>query len=450
MIFYFILLLKIKKISSNLTQLLKSKIMKKIFPFVFFYLLTNLIVAQKIPDLIIRDVNIITMKDDKILTKKSVAIANGKIIQIGDFSTFEKNKNTKIIKGKGQYLMPGIAEMHAHLPKIEKIDTFLRCNIAAGVTHVRIMNTEMPQLPLLQRLKNEPMAISPTLHFSQIIDKSITFNEIQFDSLITDMKSKGIAFIKLFSVANESTFDNLMAAANRNKMLVCGHYPSGVKMEKVLKSGFRSIEHFGGYSRLKDSTELLKAIDLTKENYVFNCPTLDWDIVAANLNYPNEYKSRLIFKQAPPFFLAEWEKTLQNDIKRDTLANVLKFKDSYYPTFKFKQKLLKKMSEKNCLLLLGSDPGGNFQLAGFNTHQEMLVWSQCGVDNFSILKAATISAATFFNEQNLWGTVEIGKNADLIILDKNPLLKIENITKVTKTIVNGRVFYKKEVLKGLF
>jgi hypothetical protein len=423
------------------------KIMKMKTLLALFCLIGNFLFAQKKADLIIKNINIITMNDDKVLEKQSIAIADGKIIQIGDFSTFSKDKNTKIIKGKGQFLMPGIAEMHAHLPEIQKIDTFLRCNVAAGVTHVRIMNSEMPQLPLLERLKKEPNTIAPSLHFSHLIEKNITFNEATFDSLMGDMKQKGIAFIKLFSLSNEATFDHLMASANKNKVIVCGHYPSGVNSSKVLRSGFRSIEHLGGYTRLKDSTELLKAIDLTRENQVFNCPTLDWDIVAANLHYPNDYKSRLIFQQAPTHFLSEWEKALQKDIERDTLANVLKFKNSYLPTFKFKQKLLKKMSEKNCLLLLGSDPGGNFQLAGFNTHQEMLVWSQCGIDNFSILKAATISPAKFFNEQNFWGTIEIGKNADMIILEKNPLLDIKNITTVKKTIIKGRVFDKKELLK---
>lgn len=405
--------------------------------------------AQNSNDLIIKDINILTMKSSDILNNKSILIQNGKIVKIDDFKKLSINKNAKIIQGKGKYIMPGLSEMHSHLPIESKVDTLLIENVAAGVTHLRIMNTKTPQLPLKERLKNSQNTISPKLHYSHIIRRDIKYTEIQFDSLMTEIKKNEINFIKLFSVASEEVFDNLMKSANKNNVIVCGHYPGGIKMEKVLKSGFKSIEHLAGYEQITDEVELSKTIELTKKSGVFNCPTLDWDIMAKDLQYPDEYKNRLVYSNAPKKYLDKWEIEYNKGIEKEGIDKVLLSKEKYLPTFAYKQKILKKLSENNCLLLLGSDAGNSFQMNGFNMYEEMYNWSKAGIDNLTILKSATITPAIFFNEDKIWGTIEIGKSADLIILEKNPLEDIRNIRTVEMTIIDGKIYLKKELLSKL-
>src|ERR1700741_4402951 len=108
--------------------------------------------AQNNPDLIIKDVNVISMIDSKVMIKKSVAVKNGKIVQIDDFAKIKKGKNCKLIEAHGKFLMPGLAEMHSHLPSETHVDTVLMKNIAAGVPHLRVMNSELDQLALKKRL----------------------------------------------------------------------------------------------------------------------------------------------------------------------------------------------------------------------------------------------------------------------------------------------------------
>ena len=79
----------------------------------------------------------------------------------------------------------------------------------------------------------------------------------------------------------------------------------------------------------------------------------------------------------------------------------------------------------------------------------MLNWSKAGIDNFTILKSATITPAIFFNEDKIWGTIEVGKSADLIIIEKNPLEDITNIKTIEFTIIDGKVYSKKELLSKL-
>ena len=403
--------------------------------------------AQQQNDLIIKNINVIAMTNSEVLKNTSVLFSNGKIKAIADFKELPKNKKTTILNGKGKFLMPGLAEMHSHLPMPSKVDTLLMENVAAGITRLRIMNTNTPLVALKNRLESNSSTISPKLYYSHSITRDIDYNATQFDSLMITIKKNNFDFIKVLSVANEVVFDNLMQAANKHQVIVCGHFPAGVQIEKVLTSGYKSIEHLAGYDKIKNTSELGKMIELTKEKEVYNCPTLDWDLMSKNLQYPNEYKNRLVYTNAPKQYINQWEKEYTADLLKQGATTVLLNQQKNQPVFEYKQKILKQLSDNNCLLLMGSDPSTFFQMNGFNLHQEMYNWSQAGIDNFSILKAATITPARFFNEEKLWGTIEVGKAADAIILEKNPLDDIRNITTVEMTIINGKTYLKKNLVK---
>lgn len=424
--------------------------MKKIIILSLLFVFNQIIFAQDKTEFVIKDVNIITMKDSSVLYCKSVLIRNGRIAQIDDFAKIKKTGKAKIIDAKGKYLMPGLADMHVHLPAAAKIDTLLLTNLAAGITHIRVMNNEEAQLETKARLTKNKNIASPKLHYSFLVTKDMKYSAAQFDSLVKDVKQKGYDFIKLFSIADEAAFNNLMTSANKNKITVCGHFPSAVGIDKVINLGFKSIEHLGGYDKLKDSTQLNAAIKLSKEKGMYNCPTLDYDVMAAYQSFPDDYKNRLVFSFAPKKLLDNWEIEYKKGVEENGGADkILEFKNKYNPLFKNKLSIIKKLTDANCNLLMGSDPGSPFQMAGFNVHEEMLLWSKAGVNNYQILRSATIVPAQFFVQEKKWGSIEIGKDGDVIILEKNPLENILNIGTVETTICNGKVYWKKSILNGL-
>lgn len=415
--------------------------MKLKLSLLFSFVLTLHTFAQQHHDLIIKDVNILSMKDSNLVLKKSVLIRNGKIAGIDDFRNLKPAKGVEVIYAADKFLMPGLAEMHSHFPEEGQVDSLLLENVAAGITHIRIMNTSTPQLAIRERLKKTPDVISPKLHYSHIIRKDIRYSLGQFDSLMLDLKKNGIGFIKLLSVADEETFDNLMKAANKNKVTVCGHFPKAVSLEKVLNSGYKSIEHLAGYDGVSDETQLEKMISLTKDKAVYNCPTLDWDIFSMNLQYPDDYKNRLTYAGSPKHYQDKWERAYAASIEKNGKDKVMARKETGLAIFAKKQQLLKKLSDKGCMLLVGSDAGNSFQMNGFNMHEEMYNWSLAGIDNFKILQSATLTPARFFNEEDHWGTVGVGKSADLIILTKNPMKDIRHIQSVEMTIIDGKVYF---------
>lgn len=413
----------------------------------FTYLLPVTGICQA-PDLIIKDVNIISMVDHTIQNKKSVAVTNGIISDINDFKKIKKGKNTQVINGKNKFMMPGLAEMHSHLPAPEKIDTYLIANVAAGVTRLRAMNSEAPVLDMKELISRK--SISPHIYYPLIVtEESLSKAQYVLDKTVKNAKSDGYDFIKLFGIYSEQMFDWLIASANANNIIVCGHYPKMVYLNKVITSGFKSIEHLGGYSKIKDSTELDAIIRLTKQMGTYNCPTLDWDYVAADLMLFEDYKKRLVFDNAPQHLIDGWNKELENYISKEGKDKLTKGKESYLPTFNYKMKILKKLNDNGNLLLLGSDPGGLYQMHGFNLYEEMVHWSNAGISNYDILRAGTVNPAKFFGEENQWGTIEVGKAADFLLLDKNPLEDIRNMKTTEMTIIGGKVHSKKDLLNKI-
>ena len=393
---------------------------------------------------VVKNVNIIPINQNTILKNKSFLIENGKIIEINDFKKLNLDKTEKIINAKNKYLMPGLADMHVHLHEKKSLDTLLLLNISAGVTQIRVMNSHVNQAELKESMYQK---IKPTIHYSYIFSKQNSTNQI--DSIFNDVKKNNLDFIKLFSVKDENTFDELMVRANQEKKIVCGHYPSSVSMSKVLKSGFKSIEHLSAYPNDENINNLDENIKLTKENNVYNCPTFDYFVTVFNYQYPYDYKTRLSYQKAPKSYVDKWEKDLKAKIEKVGEQKFLEYGENYKAKFEKQKLIFTKLYKNECLLLVGSDPSGLFQISGFSMHDEMLFWSKLGIDNYTILKSATLIPAQFFEEQNEWGSVEVDKVADLIILNKNPLENIRNLSTIETIIKQGNIYNQKELLNTL-
>ncbi len=409
-------------------------------------------------DVIIKNVNIISMTTDQKVKRKSVLIKSGKIEKIGSLRSIKRSA-AKIIDAEGQYLMPGLADMHVHLPgnENEEINHLLESSVAAGVTHIRVMNNKYSQVALKNDLANDKSRIAPIMHYSHLIKRSLKkASAMQMDSILTSVKKQGLDFIKLYSIASEDLYDKLMASAKKQGMIVCGHYPRYVKdkrwnfveIEKVLQSELRSIEHLGGYTSIKNESRLINAIELTKEKGVYNCPTLDWAIMKYHVQYPNEVKNRLTNKSLSKKITGDWPEAYTRQIdEAGGEQHALEVRQNRLPVYEKKVKVLKLLYEYECPLLVGSDADGPYQAVGYNIWEEMKDWSNVGIDNYTILKSATRNAAAFFKEEANWGTVEEGKFADLILLDKNPLENIDNISTIRTTIIRGRLINPKELLR---
>lgn len=102
------------------------------------------------------------------------------------------------------------------------------------------------------------------------------------------------------------------------------------------------------------------------------------------------------------------------------------------------------LSSKTCKVLSDAgvkvNLGGHGQLQGLGAHWELWMLQQGGMTNMEALRAATINCAEYLGMGSGVGSLKVGKLADLIVLDKNPLEDIQNSNSVKYTMVNGRLY----------
>ncbi len=360
-----------------------------------------------------------------------------------------------IIDCKGGYLMPGLADMHAHFPDKDspiKMQEFLKLNLAAGVTILRSMRGEFKQLALRDSVNKGLKKFSPEMYVSYVFptrDSLLTHDSI--DKIISHALKNKFDFIKYLGGINEGNMAYLSESCKKNSMPLAGHaYDKSISRSMDLD--FASVEHFQPMMTafMKDSVNFKKTIDALKIKKVSFCPTLSFyyinsfnfsekDLLARNgMNY--------ITAAVKKAWLTEYNEALENTKSKAKQDFQAKFVDAFKQTFLKFGKLLK-FSANNGVNILLSPDDCIFNVPGFSMYEEMKLYKNAGLSNYQILKCATYNAAKYFNAEKLWGSIEIGKKANLLLLNANPMENIDNIKQVEATILNGKYYSQRDLIK---
>jgi imidazolonepropionase-like amidohydrolase len=147
----------------------------------------------------------------------------------------------------------------------------------------------------------------------------------------------------------------------------------------------------------------------------------------------------------PGYLIDIWTQRIKGFNKTD-LDNFVK---SAKVRYLFELELIGKMNKKGVKLLAGTDFPNPYVFPGFSLHDELALMVKGGMSALDALKSATLNAAIFMNKENDFGTVEVGKLANLVILNKNPLENIENTTSIETVILRGRVINRTTLDKML-
>ncbi len=208
--------------------------------------------------------------------------------------------------------------------------------------------------------------------------------------------------------------------------------------------GMRSIEHMqdeiGGYCEDAETCEPL--FDTFRRNGTWQTPMLVIRRNLASLNDANVVENRSL-RFAPAYLREEWE---TNRTRRLSQPN----DDSSAPDlFARVKELAGALHEARVPLLVGSDAGDSYSLAGFSLHDELALLVEVGMTEWEVIRAATLGAAEYLEAADSLGTVEAGKVADLVLLEANPLDDIRNTRRIRAVILNGRLL-DREALDAMF
>lgn len=417
--------------------------------------------------ILISDVNIVDVRQGKILENRQVVIDSGKIQRISESMENAESYQTKIT-GKGKFMLPGLAEMHAHIPSPptsnERTEDVLFLYLSNGITTIRGMLGHPSHLELREKAKIGEIT-SPRIFTSSpsLNGNSVTSKE-EAISKVTAYQKAGYDFLKIHPGIQLEVFDQIVSTANEVGIEFAGHVPVDVGIRHALKSRYASIDHVDGFleglvpetanvkpdqngffgynfTPLADTTRIDELVHMSKENKVWIVPTQSlftrWFAPTDGEELLAQPEMQYMTKET----LDEWRTRKERSTGSDTGFDT----DQWEQFDAIRRQLIKKLQDGGHGMLLGSDAPQLFNVPGFSIHHEIDAMEDAGLTRLEILQSGTINPAVYFGMEDEFGEIKEGLEADLIILDANPLEYLDALQQISGVMRQGK-WHSKEAI----
>ena len=461
----------------------------EVFLFVAFIALNGW--CQHQPErLILTNVNVVDTRTGHMERKLTVVIKDGHIAAIAKVGLIQEDRKVHVINATGKYLIPGLWDMHVHsaggagAPWVENI--FYALYVANGVTGVRDMGGDLKlleerrkRIDAGQLLGPRMVMVGPFLDGRKEDEKPdptvIAVNTpAEGRKAVDDLKAR-VDFIKVLSSVPHDAYLAVADEAVRQHIRLVGHVPESVSVAEASAAGQRSIEHLSGvmlacssregeirqgrldalakkdfttYSAL--TTQAFQTYDPEKakrlftelaNNNTYQTPTLVWWQASAKIDDPALVNdSRL--KYVPQFAREQWDPaSLQKGTTPNGLATLKMISSRYI-------ELAHAMHRAGVPFLAGTDGPDPYVFPGFSLHDELELLVRAGFTNAEALQSATFYPALFMAKTDQYGVIDIGRAADMVLLDANPLEDIRNTRKIAAVIVRGK-YHSREDLNNV-
>ncbi len=409
-------------------------------------------------------VSVIPMDKEGVLADQTVVVRDGKIASIAPSAKAQIPEGATRVDGKGKFLMPALAEMHAHIPGGQATDAAVERTLflyaANGITTIRGMLGDPRHLTYRERAARGEI-VSPLIYTSgpSFNAKSAPTSEIAVEAVIAQKKA-GYDLLKIHPGVPRDVFDALAAKADELKIPFAGHVPAAVGLMRALEAKFASIDHLDGFveALTKDpsalstffGTNLMNDVDESKFPALVSAAKAAavWQVPTQVLldNLLNDMSiddliARPEMKYMPPETLKNWigqkQKFLQ--ISQAERAKLLTLR----------RRFIKALHDAGVPFALGSDAPQYWNVPGYSAHRELRSLVDAGLTPYQALRTGTANVGVYFKTESTTGTLATGKRADLLLLDANPLQDIDNSWKIAGVMVNGRWLSKADIDKRL-
>ena len=371
----------------------------------------------------------------------AVLIRDGRIVLVGSRSRVSIPDDAEVISASGKFLMPGLWDMHAHISHGWWGPAYL----ASGVTTVRDCGGDFEVLTAFRDAARSHQSLSPQMLLAGYVEGANPYidwdweavSPAQVSAAVKHYHDAGFQQIKIRDFVSLDVLKALAMEAHGFGMPVIGHVPVGISTVQAVEAGEDQISHarFAVYPWRTDwyltspppkaefeSPKFKEAIKLFQKNDTVFDPTLAFDeppgcspgdfCEPGIAKAPSEL-ARNFVPQPPDPNANEWRRAFEEEV---AVVGVL--------------------HRAGLRVVAGTDAG----VPGHTLHRELELYVKAGLTPMEAIQSATIVPAKVMNPDKEVGTIEVGKRADLILLDANPLETISNIRTVRTVIENGRMY----------
>ena len=208
------------------------------------------LVDSRKQEIVFRSINVVPMHDELIKNNQDVIIKNGRVTAIGNTGKIRYDKNALVIDARGKYLIPGLAEMHAHVPPVDELEPMkdvLMLFALNGVTTIRGMLGHPRHLELRSKLQSEEI-FGPRFYTS---GPSFNGNSVKDSetgaAMVKQQKQAGYDFLKLHPGLTQETFNAVAKTAKEVNIPFAGHVSFDVGVWTAIDAGYATIDHLDGF-----------------------------------------------------------------------------------------------------------------------------------------------------------------------------------------------------------
>lgn len=457
--------------------------------------------------LLLTNVTVVDTHTGKLTPRRSVAIQGGKITKIDRAGTLVASGSARSIDGRGKFVVPGYWEMHGHpIDGPDRVDN-LALMLANGVTGVRQMSGSDALLQQRKEGTLMPATDAPELLAmpGSVLLRGNAASVPMAIAEIDKQKAEGADFIKTIDVTSEVFFAAL-DEATRQGLLYDGHLSPGVEPAKASEEGLRVIEHLGPMETIliscstdesairqamaarsaaaaqeprpaaamslgKNATSepvltrsIADSTALSRTQHIIDTYSEDkcrkvaevfathqtWQVPTLIRLRTSEFGDDPVYRNDPNLrYVGQATRQLWESLAQQfSVKMVPTDRETLKQMFALQMKIAKMFEDSGVPMLAGSDFGGIWLVAGFSLHQEFDLLAQAGFTTLKILQMTTLDGAKLLGREASAGSVEEGKDANLVLLDGNPIEAVQNLHKVYAVVHDG-TFYSKGDLEAL-
>jgi imidazolonepropionase-like amidohydrolase len=426
------------------------------------------------------NVTVIPLDRERTLDRQTVVVRGERIVAMGPANNTAIPAGATRIDGTGKFLMPGLAEMHAHVIQgtnpnhIQMNRDIMFLYVANGITSIRAMLGAPNQIPLREQLRRGEV-LGPTMYVSApSLNGGSAPNPDTAVKLVRAHKAAGYDFLKIHPGLSLETYDAIARTAKEVGLTWAGHVPAAVGLPRAMASGQSTVDHLDGIleEAVPDSiaaklqtgaqiTQYLGSVDTTrfpaialrmKRMGVWNVPTiLIWENLFNHAESPEQLAAREEMKYWPRAGVTNWTNTKRNQVAAQQQQGLTAEMAARY--LELRRQALRAVVRAGAPLLMGTDSPQLFMVPGFALHRELGIIASAGVTPYQIYESGAKNVARYVDEHlkqdGHFGTVAVGNRADLVLLNANPLQSVASLRNRAGVMVKGRWVSVEEIERGL-
>jgi imidazolonepropionase-like amidohydrolase len=396
----------------------------------------------------ITNITVLPMDADRTLANQTVVVQGGIITQMGAAGRVKVPAGATTIDGSGKYLIPGLVDVHVHLAQapLDQQRDLLKLFVANGVTTV-VNLRGTPQMLELRAAVREGQVFGPTIYtVGPYVNEPFVTTPDEVERAVVEQKRAGYDFVKLHGNLSREAYVRLNEVARREGIRVIGHAPRNLGLEVMFEQRQYALAHAEEflYDRENRSTDSsLPSVEAkipsfarsTAQAQIWEMPNLTaYKMIARMVHDLDAVLARPEMRYLPATVRTGWGPATNPYTNRIAPSRY----ESMMARYRLLEKMVRAFQAEGVQLLVGTDAMNTGVVPGFSTHDELADLVTAGLTPYQALRAATANAAEFLGPNEQHGTVAVGQNADLVLLDANPLDDIANSRRIAGVMLHGQ------------